>query len=223
MTKRLFFIVCMVLVVLCSVSLVHVDRVCAGDDDDTGSGGNPDMFYKYYDFYYTTSLRGNVFEELDYDVPELTFIYEEPVEIFAEEETIEYNEYDEVVAVETHEVLIYTDEDLELLAHLIFAEAGSDWCSDKMQQYTGSVVLNRIKCPLYPNNMRDVIYQKGQYSVVKSGAIDKTPNQRAYDVAKFLLENGSVLPENVVFQSQHIQGDGIYEKVQSMYFCYKNF
>lgn len=116
----------------------------------------------------------------------------------------------------------YTDEELELLAHLIFAEAGSNWCSDKMQQYTGSVVLNRIASPLFPNNMYDVIYQKGQYSVTRTGAINKTPNERAYNVAKYLLTNGSVLPANVVFQSQHIQGDGIYEKVQNMYFCYKN-
>lgn len=116
----------------------------------------------------------------------------------------------------------YTDEELELLAHLIFAEAGSNWCSDKMQQYTGSVVLNRIASKYYPNNMHDVIYQKGQYSVVKSGAINKTPNERAYECAQYLLTNGSVLPANVVFQSQHIQGDGIYEKVQNMYFCYKN-
>ena len=116
----------------------------------------------------------------------------------------------------------YTEEEYELLAHLIFAEAGSNWCSDTMQQYTGSVVLNRIESKYYPNTMYEVIYQKGQYSVTKSGAINKTPNQRAYDCAKFLLENGSVLPSNVVFQSQHIQGDGIYEKVQNMYFCYKN-
>ena len=91
-----------------------------------------------------------------------------------------------------------------------------------MQQYTGSVVLNRVQSSYFPNTLKDVIYQTGQYSVVKSGAINKTPNQRAYDTAKFLLENGSVLPSNVIFQSQHTQGDGIYEKVQNMYFCYKN-
>ena len=129
--------------------------------------------------------------------------------------------YEEAIIGEA-EILTYTNEELELLAHLIFAEAGSDWCSDKMQQYTGSVVLNRITSPYFPNNMYDVIYQKGQYSVTRTGAINKTPNERTYNVARFLLENGSILPSNVVFQSQHIQGDGIYEKVQNMYFCYKN-
>lgn len=138
-------------------------------------------------------------------------------------EEIEQNKEDFVEPIIGEvEYLNYTDEELELLAHLIFAEAGSDWCSDKMQQYTGSVVLNRIASTRFPNTMYDVIYQSGQYSVVRSGAINKTPNERAYNCARYLLENGSVLPSNVVFQSQHIQGDGIYEKVQNMYFCYKN-
>lgn len=199
MKEKLLFILCTFSITIAGI--FYVDYVCAEDADFTGHCGVAD------------------FERLEeYDEPiGLPFTHEEYVEYYQNEEGI----YEEAIIGEA-EILTYTNEELELLAHLIFAEAGSDWCSDKMQQYTGSVVLNRIKSKYYPNNMHDVIYQKGQYSVVNSGAINKTPNQRAYDVAKFLLENGSVLPENVIFQSQHIQGDGIYEKVQNMYFCYKN-
>ena len=175
-------------------SLFHINFICAQDLNSTGSG--------------------NILVS-DYIVPEIS--HEEYVEKYIQEEEL----FIEPVIGEV-ETLSYTEEELELLAHLIFAEAGSDWCSDKMQQYTGSVVLNRVNSSYFPNTLKDVIYQPGQYSVVKSGAINKTPNQRAYDVAKFLLENSSVLPSNVIFQSQHIQGDGIYEKVQNMYFCYKN-
>ena len=51
-------------------------------------------------------------------------------------------------------------------------------------------------------------------------------NDRAYECAKFLLENGSVLPENVVFQAEFEQGDGVYKAFEltrgrKMYFCYK--
>ncbi len=176
------------------ISLFRINLICAQDLNSTGSG--------------------NILIS-DYTVPEIS--HEEYVEKFIQEEEL----FIEPIIGEV-ETLPYTEEELELLAHLIFAEAGSDWCSDKMQQYTGSVVLNRVNSSYFPNTLKDVIYQPGQYSVVKSGAINKTPNQRAYDVAKFLLENGSVLPSNVIFQSQHIQGDGIYEKVQNMYFCYKN-
>ena len=202
MCKKLLLIINLIILTFCG--LFYVDYVCAEDHDFTGSGASSRKV-----------LESN---NLIYDDPVgLPYTHEEYVEYYKDEEDI----YREAIIGEA-EILTYTEEELELLAHLIFAEAGSDWCSDKLQQYTGSVVLNRIKSKYYPNNMHDVIYQKGQYSVVNSGAINKTPNERAYNVARFLLENGSVLPENVVFQSQKIQGDGIYEKVQNTYFCYKN-
>jgi len=129
-------------------------------------------------------------------------------------------DYDKEVVIKAEVVEIDVVE-LDLLAHLIYAEAGSDWCSDKMQQYTGSVVLNRKAHESYPNTMREVIYQDGQYSCTWNGMMDYEYNERALECARFLLENGSVLPSNVVYQAQFLQGDGLYEQVQNMYFCYK--
>ena len=135
-----------------------------------------------------------------------------------EKETVD--EPEEVDVVE--EIIAEIDqEEGELLAQLIFAEAGSDWCEDNMLYYTGSVVLNRIKSEHFPNTMQEVIYQPGQYSCVNNGMIDYEYNQRAYNVAEDLLTSGSCLPDNVVFQAQFEQGDGTYVKVQNMYFCYK--
>ena len=176
----------------CVIAMVHIDNVCASDEHSTGS------------------VKIEV-EDVESDLPDT---HEEYVEYFAEVE--------EEAIIGEIEIVTYTEEELELLARVIFAEAGSNWCSDKMQQYTGSVVLNRMASPLFPNTMREVVYQRGQYSCASSGNINKTPNERAYNCARFLLENGSVLPSNVIFQSQHRQGDGLYEQVQNMYFCYKN-
>lgn len=176
----------------CVIAMVHIDNVCASDECHAGSGGIK-------------------VEDVESDLPDT---HEEYVEYFAEAE--------EEAIIGEIEIVTYTEEELELLARVIFAEAGSNWCSDKMQQYTGSVVLNRMASPLFPNTMREVVYQRGQYSCARSGSINKTPNERAYNCARFLLEKGSVLPSNVVFQSQHRQGDGLYEQVQNMYFCYKN-
>ena len=50
--------------------------------------------------------------------------------------------------------------------------------------------------------------------------INQTPNQRAYDNARYVLENGTTIPENVVWQSQSVQGNGIYKNIQGHYFCY---
>ena len=115
----------------------------------------------------------------------------------------------------------YTDDDLDLLSHLISAEAGSDSCTYDLMLYTGSVVLNRIKHESFPDDLYSVIHQPGQYSCVNSGSINKKPTERACLAAQELLENGSILPENVVFQAQFEQGDGVYIKEQNMYFCYK--
>lgn len=114
----------------------------------------------------------------------------------------------------------YDKEELSLLAHLINAEAGSDWCTDDMQYYVGSVVLNRMASDRYPDTMYDVIYQKGQYACINNGHINKTPCDRAWEIAEDLLVNGSVLPSKVVYQAEFRQGKGTYCIEQNMYFCY---
>ena len=123
-------------------------------------------------------------------------------------------------------VIPYTEEDLDLLARLITAEMGASWVSDEMQLYVGSVVLNRMQHPLFPDTLYDVIYAKGQYSPTWTGAINNTPDERTIENARQLLEQGSVLPENVVFQANFPQGDGVYYEYYdevlgtTTYFCY---
>lgn len=112
------------------------------------------------------------------------------------------------------------EEELELLAHVIFAEAGSDWCADEMLYGVGSVVLNRMASDHFPDTMYEVIYQEGQYACTWDGNIEKEPNERAYRIAEDLLRNGPTMPPNVVFQAQFEQGDGTYCSIQTMYFCY---
>lgn len=120
----------------------------------------------------------------------------------------------------------YTEDDLDLLARLITAEMGASWVSDEMQLYVGSVVINRMNHELFPDTLYDVIYAKGQYSPTWNGAINNTPDERTIENARQLLEYGSVLPENVVFQANFPQGDGTYYEYYdevlgtTTYFCY---
>lgn len=113
------------------------------------------------------------------------------------------------------------EEELELLAHLINAEAGCDWCTDTMMYYTGSVVLNRVDSDRFPDTLESVIYQNGQYQCTWDGNFEKTPTERAYLIARDLLISGSIIPSNVVYQAQFSQGSGIYAIEQNMYFCYE--
>lgn len=119
----------------------------------------------------------------------------------------------------------YTAEDLDLLARIINAEAGCDWIPDWVQRMVGSVVLNRVKSSRFPNTIREVIYQPGQYGPVINGSINKKPTQKVLANAKYVLEHGPTCPEGVVGQSGMIQGTvhaTYYDPYldSTMYFCY---
>lgn len=104
----------------------------------------------------------------------------------------------------------YTEEELDLLSRLVYAEAGCDWFPDWVQQACASVVINRISSPLYPNNMWDVIYQPGQYGPAWSGGIYNTPSQKVINNCRYVLENGPTLPASVMGQNGDATGNGIY-------------
>ena len=114
----------------------------------------------------------------------------------------------------------YTQADLDLLARVIYCEAGSSWATDEHQLAVGSVVLNRVADSRFPNNISGVVYQKGQYACVPNGMINRTPSERAVKNAKYLLENGVTIPTNIVWQAQFKQGNGVWKYIQGHYFCY---
>lgn len=120
----------------------------------------------------------------------------------------------------------YTQEDLDLLSRVIYAEVGCTWIPDWVQRMVGSVVLNRVNSSYYPNTIKEVIYQPGQYSPTWDGSIYKTPDSRTIANAKYVLEHGSICPANVTGQNSIITGGGVYQSYHdsvlgtTVYFCY---
>lgn len=112
----------------------------------------------------------------------------------------------------------YTEEDLYILAHVICGEAQN--YSDEEQLYVGSVVLNRVSHGSYPNTIQGVVFQRNQYSCTRDGNYYRTPTERNWANARYLLENGSILPDNVVYQSGGRQGKGVYLRTSRHYYCY---
>lgn len=168
-----------------------------------------------------------------YVTPSKEIVVDHTAEFDVEAEDIEYVdvEFADLVISEPEPVVEsepqYSEEDLDLLARLMTAEMGSEWVSDEVQLYVGSVPLNRMKSDAFPGEtLYDVIYQEGQYSPTWTGAINNTPDERTIENAKKLLTEGSVLPENVVFQANFKQGDGVYYEYYdeilgtTTYFCY---
>lgn len=113
-----------------------------------------------------------------------------------------------VGTAETETEAPYTDEDLYVLSHIISAEAGN--CQEEMMLYVGSVVLNRVEDDRFPDTIYDVVFQTEpslQYRPIVNGEYEKEPTEGAVDAAKKLLEEGSVLPADVIYQSNEMIGE----------------
>lgn len=138
------------------------------------------------------------------------------------------------VVVEVEKDLNYTYDELYCMAVVIYNEAGSNNCTDQQREYVGYVVMNRVKDPRYPNTIREVLEQPGQYEGLGVSGVhfaDRAANvtetkaiERAWGTAKKVLENKDniPIPSNVVFQAEYTQGTGIYKQLNNTYFCYSN-
>ena len=127
--------------------------------------------------------------------------------------------------METETEKPYSDDDLYCLAHIINAEAGDDNCTHEHRIAVGSVVLNRVAADDFPDTIRDVVFDPGQYSPTWNGTFEKEPSQDSWDTAEFLLENGSQIPEDCIWQAEFKQGSGEWNHYKTIYgityICYR--
>ena len=99
-------------------------------------------------------------------------------------------------------------DDLYLLARVIDAMAGSDWLTDDFRICVGEVVLNRVASPEFPDTIRDVVYQRGQYTVVNTAHFAAlTPRRECVDCALRLLQGERHMVAAVVYQADYLQGE----------------
>lgn len=117
----------------------------------------------------------------------------------------------------TQPVMAYTEDDLYELSHIINAEAGDAACSDELRIAVGSVVLNRVASDLFPDSIYAVIHQEGQYRPTWDGGFLKEPSEASVEVAKMLLEEGSQLPGDCLYQANFVQGSAVYEQFNTIY------
>ena len=110
-------------------------------------------------------------------------------------------------------------ESIDLLAEVIYWE---NWHTDKEHlaaYYTGAVVMNRVNSKAWPDTVKGVLYQKGQYSTTKYFYTKELPAE-VYEMARDIYKNGTPdVPENVIFQAMKPLGK-TWKKVNTDYFCY---
>lgn len=110
-------------------------------------------------------------------------------------------------------------EELWLLSKIIYAEAGSVWLPMDWKMAVGEVVLNRVASPEFPDTMREVLEQPGQYYGKGSRYFDSLkPSAECVEAARRLLEGERVLcAPGVVFQSNYRLGSGVFLELKDRY------
>ena len=84
----------------------------------------------------------------------------------------------------------------ELLASLIFCEAGNQ--PYEGQVAVGAVVMNRINSSSYPDTMEEVIYQSGQFSPAMSGWLDRVRANQGYTEAAMQAAEDALAGSNPI-------------------------
>lgn len=114
----------------------------------------------------------------------------------------------------------YTEEDLLVFAKIACGEAQT--CDDQEQRYVLSVLRNRMKHKEFPNTAIGVASDTRwgvQYTSWYDGNANREIQQSNWDNARYILENGSILPDYVIGQSQTVpKGKTLYLKTK--YHCY---
>lgn len=119
--------------------------------------------------------------------------------------------------------------DLELMAIAIYKEAGGDNCTDDTRIKVGNVIVNRTKDDRFPDTVEEVLTQYRQYNTFyltgvvwperASYASEQAAVARAYECAERVLLGETLLPEDVVFQAEFMQGTEIVSYQDGIYFC----
>lgn len=149
--------------------------------------------------------------------PEIRIV--EPEIYISEEPTEEEVEADIEEPVE--EEIEVDPEELELLACVIYQEAGADYCCDDCRRRVADVVLNRVGDDRFPDNIQDVLTQKRQYGrYYWTGVVwperakndcEKHAVERAYRIAEEVLkgEHSELYGEGYIWQAEFKQGTGV--------------
>ena len=109
--------------------------------------------------------------------------------------------------------------EIKMLAAAMELENGCN--SDRCLMLTGSVILNRVNSPEWPNTIYSVLHQKGQYAEWTLRHLDTVRvSDRVMSLALKLVMCGSMDTE-IIFQSMHPELGKVKYKVDTDYFATK--
>lgn len=101
-----------------------------------------------------------------------------------------YDTKDNKYICDVEDVYKYSSDEVGLLEKLVASEAGNQDITGK--RLVVSVVLNRVDHEDYPDNIYDVLYQSGQFTVIDDGSFDgSTPDDDCKKAVQLELKHRS--------------------------------
>ena len=100
----------------------------------------------------------------------------------------------------------YAQFDLYWLSHIVYAESNTQPLEGMIG--VGNVVLNRVESTRFPNTIRDVVFQQGQFNPVDMGTIYLEPSEQAVLAAKLALEGVDIVGNSLYFVNPAIGATG---------------
>lgn len=108
----------------------------------------------------------------------------------------------QVLSISNDKTVYITDDDLYLMAQIVYAESRSEPYEGKVA--VASVILNRVKSPGFPKSVENVIKQKGAFSCIKNGEIDVVPDESSYSAVLDALKGKDPTNKAVFFYNPKI-------------------
>lgn len=101
--------------------------------------------------------------------------------------------------------IVKDDDSLYWLSRIINAESSGEPLSGKIG--VGNVVLNRVRSKEFPNNVKDVVFDKKggvQFTPVSNGTIHKAPTKSSVLAAKLVLRGENTAGASLFFMNPRI-------------------
>lgn len=100
--------------------------------------------------------------------------------------------------IASKEIIKYTNHEIDLLARLVRAEAQTEPFEGKIA--VACVVLNRVESSQFPDTIKEVIYEPGQFQPVSNGEIHEPADEESIAAVKeALTDKRNIVPESSLF------------------------
>lgn len=109
-----------------------------------------------------------------------------------------------------------TDDDRELMAAIVYHEARGE--SFAGQRMVAEVILNRVLSDRFPDTIREVVYQQGQF-ISASYVASAYPNETQYAAVNAAITETPITDADVVYFMQGAMNDRIFCKIGCHIFC----